>query len=67
MENTRLKVYLSDGAFAELDPRGIVLTAEDGYEATDTVVLDDVGWARLKEFVEVRRMLARGGPHADGS
>ena len=45
------KIYLSDGAYAAIDARGLVLTAENGIEATDTVVLDDEGWARLVAFM----------------
>jgi hypothetical protein len=60
--NQRLKVYLSDGAYPAVDERGLVLTAENGIEATDTVVLDDVAWERLQEFVRVRQILERGRP-----
>ena len=34
------KTYLGDGAYAEWDERGLVLTAENGIEVTDTVVLE---------------------------
>ena len=37
------KVYLGDGAYAALDEFGnVVLTAEDGIRATDTIVLEPV-------------------------
>ena len=37
------KVYLGDGAYAELVECGdVVLTAEDGITATDTIVLEPV-------------------------
>lgn len=65
MDNKRFKVYLSDGAYAELDVRGLVLTAENGYRVTDTVVLDDTAWQRLQEFVQVRLLLARRGSTPD--
>lgn len=35
------KAYLGDGAYAAVDERGFVLTAENGIEATDTVVICD--------------------------
>jgi hypothetical protein len=34
------KVYLGDGAYADFDDHGIVLTAENGIRATDTVYLE---------------------------
>ena len=33
------KVYLGDGAYVALEDDGLVLTAENGIEATDRVVL----------------------------
>lgn len=35
------KVYLGDGAYAEYDGYHIVVTAENGIIATDTVALED--------------------------
>jgi hypothetical protein len=36
-----MKEYIGDGAYAEVDQFGcVVLTAEDGIHATDTVVLE---------------------------
>jgi hypothetical protein len=34
------KVYLGDGAYVQWDGFGVVLTAENGIEATDRVVLE---------------------------
>jgi hypothetical protein len=45
------KVYLGDGAYATTDVRGLVLTAENGIEVTDTIVLDESAWDRLVAFV----------------
>ena len=49
-----LKQYLGDGVYAEFDQdRGqIVLTAENGIEATDTIYLEAEVYAALQRFVE---------------
>jgi len=48
------KRYLGDGAYVELDDygRGLKLTAEDGWSATDTIFLDAVAWDALVRYVE---------------
>lgn len=54
-EKTRppvVKCYLGDGVYACIDERGIVLTAENGIEATDTIVLDGDVWAALLRYVQ---------------
>jgi hypothetical protein len=45
------KVYLGDGVYATTDVRGVVLTAENGLEVTDTIVLDEASWERLVAYV----------------
>ena len=35
-----MKEYLGDAVFAYVDGRNIVLTTEDGYQATNTIVLE---------------------------
>lgn len=46
------KVYLGDGAYALMDRWGnIVLTTEDGYRVSNTVVLEPQVWNSLVEFV----------------
>ena len=45
------KVYLSDGAYAELQEDGLHITAENGIEATDRVVLDDAGLIALLAYL----------------
>jgi len=52
MSNTPKKVYLGDGAYAEYDGYGIVLTAENGVEVTDSVYLESNAWENLKRFVD---------------
>jgi len=39
-ERPLLKAYLGDGAYMEFRGDRIILTAEDGIRATDTVVLE---------------------------
>lgn len=53
------KVYLGDGAYASVDDRGLVLTAEDGIQATDTVVLDDDGVRALLHFITTLGLAGR--------
>lgn len=45
------KVYLGDGAYVEFDGYGFRLTAENGIEATDTIVLEPAVFVMLREFV----------------
>lgn len=46
-----MKEYLGDGAYVEFDGYGLILTAEDGLEATDRVYLEPEAYARLVAFV----------------
>lgn len=34
------KTYLGDGAYAQFDGYSVILTAENGIHATDTIILD---------------------------
>ena len=45
------KVYLGDGAYAEFDGYGSVLTAENGIEATDTVYFEPEVLKAFEMFV----------------
>lgn len=45
------KIYLGDGAYVEFDGFGFILTAENGIEATDTIVLEPEHIINLNEFV----------------
>lgn len=44
------KVYLGDGAYAEFQGYCIAITAENGVEATDTVVIEPVLLQKLVDF-----------------
>ena len=46
------KSYLGDGAFAEFDGYGIMLTAENGVAVTDRVYLEPAVYRALVRFVE---------------
>ena len=46
------KVYLGDGAYARFDGYGIVLTAENGIRATDTIYLEPEVYRALVAFVD---------------
>lgn len=48
----RTKVYLGDGAYAEFDGYGIMLTAENGITATDSIYLEPDIYATLTRFVD---------------
>ncbi len=50
-----LKRYLGDGAYVAYDGQSLILTAEDGLRATDTVVLDSEGFQALLDFVQALR------------
>jgi hypothetical protein len=47
------KTYIGDGVYVELDDNtgGIVLTVEDGIEATNTIYLEPSVLAQLNTFV----------------
>lgn len=45
------KIYLSDGAYAEFNGADIILTAENGIEVTDRVVLDQTALQLLATFI----------------
>ena len=47
MEN---KIYLGDGAYAEFDGFGFIITAEDGIRATNTVYLEPDCLEKLIKF-----------------
>ncbi len=56
-----MKVYLGDGAYANFDGYHVVLTAENGIYATDTVALEPevlnsfLGYIeRLKQYLETK-------------
>jgi hypothetical protein len=46
------KTYLGDGAYAAFDGYQIVLTAENGISATDTVALEPGVWDALVRWVK---------------
>ncbi|HUE84496.1 MAG TPA: hypothetical protein VMO26_00310 [Vicinamibacterales bacterium] len=58
------KLYLGDGAYAAFDGWHVVVTTEDGYEATNTIYLDRSVYEALVDFAEVAFRLAesKGGP-----
>jgi len=48
-----MKAYLGDGAYVDYDGDRLVLTAENGISATDTIYLDPDVWENLKSYVEL--------------
>lgn len=52
---TQLKTYLGDGAYAEFDGDGIMLTAENGVSVTDRVYLEPEVYRALVRFVDSLR------------
>lgn len=46
-----MKVYLGDSVYAAFDGFGIVLTTENGYGASNTIVLEPEVYAALTAFV----------------
>lgn len=51
------KRYLGDSVYVDHDDRGLVLTTENGYGATNTVILEPAVFLRLLEYlgIEPRR------------
>ena len=50
------KEYVGDGVYVAVDPYGaLVLTTEDGYRATNTIVLEPEVLAALLRYVEQLR------------
>lgn len=47
-----MKQYLGDGLYADYDGYHIVLTAENGISASDTVYLDPQVYTALMAYVE---------------
>ena len=45
------KTYLGDGVYAEFDGFSLILTAENGIEATDTIVLEPEVYTALTAYV----------------
>jgi hypothetical protein len=45
------KRYLGDGAYVAFDGYSLILTAEDGIRATNTIVLEPSVYAELVRFV----------------
>lgn len=46
------KQYLGDGVYAKFEGYQIVLTAENGYQATDTIYLDEGVVVALKGYFQ---------------
>ena len=54
------KKYLGDAVYAEVDLWGrLVLTTEDGVEATNTIIVEPEVLARLEHYIAERREEAR--------
>jgi hypothetical protein len=49
---TTSKRYLGDAAYVDVEERGIILTTEDGYTATNTIVLETEVIAALEEYLK---------------
>ncbi len=59
------KQYLGDGAYVDFDGYALVLTAENGIEATDRVVLEPAVWRALEDYV-ARLKADTAPPKVDG-
>lgn len=51
MSQPHRKVYLGDGVYVATDDYGLVLTTENGIEATNTIYLEPEVYAALARFV----------------
>ena len=54
-----MKSYLGDGVYIDYDGHALVLTAENGIEATDRIFLEPEVWSRLEAYVAELRKLAQ--------
>ncbi len=50
-----MKRYLGDAVYAEWDGDNVILTTEDGYRATNTIVLEPVVTGGLETFIAQTR------------
>lgn len=55
------KRYLGDGAYVDYDGYSLVLTAENGIEVTDEVVLEPVVYQQLLVYVGMLNEKIKGG------
>jgi hypothetical protein len=46
------KAYMGDGVYAEIERNMLKLTAEDGYNATETIFLERSVWKMLTHYME---------------
>lgn len=57
-----MKAHLGDGAYVDFDGWSLILTAEDGVRATDTIYLEPEVWERLVRYVgELKQKEAAAG------
>lgn len=56
------KIYLGDAVYAEHDGFAVILTTENGIEATNTIVLEPEVWAALLAWHQ--RISRKGGDDA---
>jgi len=47
-----MKVYIGDGCYIDFDGYALVLTTENGIEATNRIVLEPSVYAALVEYVD---------------
>jgi len=52
MNNTDRRSYLGDGVYVKFDGYSIILTAENGICATDTIFLEPSVYQSLVDYVE---------------
>ena len=51
-QNKQYKAYLGDGVYIDFDGYMLVLTTEDGIEATNTIYLEPEVFKLLMKYVE---------------
>jgi len=59
------KIYLGDAVYADFNPEqsytDLILTTEDGYRATNTIILEPEVWRMLKEYMDTSMTNATSG------
>lgn len=55
---------MGDGVYVDQDARGVVLTTENGYEVTNTIVLESDVFGQLLVYLGIDTFTTVNNPHA---
>lgn len=61
MDSSLNKFYVGDGVYARFDKHGdLILTTEDGLNATNVIILEPAVWESLKQFAARQHEVSNG-------